>query len=127
MQPSGSRSPFFFLHAEYGGDGFYCLNLARHLGADQPFFGLSPLGRDDGRPPHDVEAMAAVYLAAVRHAQPRGPYSLGGYCSCAAVAWEMARQLVAAGEKVSLLALVEPPAVDAGRNRYPQGIIKYPI
>jgi thioesterase domain-containing protein len=114
VQPSGSRQPFFFLHAEYGGDGFYCLNLARHLGPDQPFFGLSPLGRDDGRLPHDIETMAAIYLAAVRSEQPHGPYSLGGFCSCAAVAWEMARQLVAAGEEVSLVALIEPPVVEVG-------------
>ena len=116
VQPLGSRSPFFFLHAEYGGDGFYCLNLARQLGTDQPFFGLSPLGRDDEPTPRAIEAMAAVYLTAVRDVQRRGPYALGGYCSCAVVAWEMARQLIAAGEEVSLLALVEPPAVDDGRT-----------
>jgi amino acid adenylation domain-containing protein len=116
VQPAGSRIPFFFLHAEFGGDGFYCLNVARHLGRDQPFFTLSPHGRDGGPMPVAVETMAADYVRTLRDAQARGPYLLGGFCSSAVVAWEMACQLHAAGEKVDLLVLIEPPS---GRRRRP--------
>jgi amino acid adenylation domain-containing protein len=114
VRPAGSRAPFFFLHAEYGGDGFYCLNVARHLPADQPFFGLSPLGRDGGPLPCSIEEMAASYLSIVRREQPKGPYSIGGFCSGGIVAWEMAQQLRARGEEVALLVLIEPPAVETG-------------
>jgi acyl-coenzyme A synthetase/AMP-(fatty) acid ligase/thioesterase domain-containing protein/acyl carrier protein len=110
VQPSGSRRPFYFLHAEYGGDGFYCLGVARHLGNDQPFFALSPHGRD-GRMPLAVETMAAEYVRVLCAQQPRGPYRLGGFCSAAVVAWEMGRQLIASGDVVDLLVLIEPPDV----------------
>jgi thioesterase domain-containing protein/acyl carrier protein len=115
VQPSGSRVPFFFLHAEYGGDGSYCLNLARHLGGDQPFLGLSPFGRDGEAVPCRIEEMAAGYLEIVRAEQPDGPYSIGGFCSGAVVAWEMAHQLRRQGLEVALLVLIEPPPVESGR------------
>ena len=115
VQPAGTRRPFFFLHAEYGGDGSYCLNVARHLGADQPFYGLSPLGQDGEPVPGSIEAMAAAYLAIVRQEQSVGPYSIGGFCSGAVVAWEMACQLRESGAEVGTLVLIEPPAVDGTR------------
>jgi pimeloyl-ACP methyl ester carboxylesterase len=40
---------------------------------------------------------------------PQGPYLLGGYCIGATVAMEMARQLVAKGEKITHLILIDPP------------------
>jgi thioesterase superfamily protein len=40
---------------------------------------------------------------------PRGPYGLGGHCNGAAIAFEMARRLVAQHREVASLMLVEPP------------------
>jgi thioesterase domain-containing protein len=51
--------------------------------------------------------MAASYLDAVREVQPAGPYSLGGWSFGGLVAFEMARQLVSAGEEVAILVLFE--------------------
>jgi thioesterase domain-containing protein len=50
--------------------------------------------------------------------QPEGPYQLGGFCFGGVVAYEIARQLTGAGEKVSLLAALEsaPPNVGARRD-----------
>jgi thioesterase domain-containing protein len=53
--------------------------------------------------------MAARYLAEVQTVQPEGPYLLGGWSLGAVVAFEMARQLEARGERVALLALIDPP------------------
>jgi amino acid adenylation domain-containing protein len=114
VQPAGSRSPFFFLHADYGGDGSYCLNVARHLPADQPFLGLSPLGRDGEPVPQTIEALALRYLQIVRREQHTGPYTIGGFCSGAVVAWHIAQQLRAAAEDVALLVLIEPPGIESG-------------
>ena len=114
FKSSGTRQPFFFLHAEYGGDGSYCWNVARYIGVDRPFFGLSPFGRNDEAVPASVEAMAAAYVSLLRAEQGHGPYTIGGFCSGAVVAWEMAQQLRAAGEEVALLVLIEPPAFDNG-------------
>jgi thioesterase domain-containing protein len=41
--------------------------------------------------------------------QPKGPYLLGGFSGGGLTAWEMARQLEAAGEEVALLVLLDTP------------------
>lgn len=57
--------------------------------------------------PNVVEEMAAHYVAALRTARPDGPYVLIGYSMGGSVAYEMARQLRAAGADVSGLALLD--------------------
>jgi thioesterase domain-containing protein len=58
-----------------------------------------------------VEDMASIYLAEVRRIQPTGPYQIGGYSFGALVAYEMAQQLYATGDEVSLLVIIDagPP------------------
>jgi amino acid adenylation domain-containing protein len=107
INTEGTKPPFFFMHAALQGDGFYCYNLARHLGEDQPVFALGPLGLDGSPVPPTVEMMAAAHRETIRKIQPRGPYYLGGFCFSGAVAMEVARQLQAAGERVSLVAVIE--------------------
>jgi thioesterase domain-containing protein/acyl carrier protein len=54
-----------------------------------------------------VEYMASRYLAAVREQQPNGPYLLLGFCFGGILAYEVAQQLKAAGEEVSLLVMLD--------------------
>src|SRR5207245_4506125 len=65
-----------------------------------------------------VEEMAADYLAEVRQVQPRGPYFFAGECVGGVIAFEMARQVLAAGEEMGLLVLLDsrPPRL-ASRMR----------
>jgi thioesterase domain-containing protein/acyl carrier protein len=117
IQPLGSRPPFFFVHA-HGGNvvGYY--DLARHLGPDQPFYGLQAQGLSEERvTPRRFEDMAAHYITEIRTVQPHGPYFLGGYCLGGDVAFEMAHQLRAQGEEVALLAMVQNPHPDYPRFR----------
>ena len=107
INTSGTRPPFVFLHAALQGDGFYCFNLARHLGDDQPMFALAPLGLDGTETPPTVETIAAKQLQIIRRIQPRGPYYLGGFCCSGPVAFELARVLKAAGERVEIVVLIE--------------------
>ncbi|CAM3286845.1 Amino acid adenylation domain-containing protein [Corallococcus soli] len=113
IQPGGSQPPFFCVHP-VGGNVLAYAELAKQLGPDQPFHGLQSQGLEGERPPLDtVEAMAALYVDALRAVQPQGPYRLGGWSMGGVVAYEMARQLQARGETVALLALVDPsPAKD---------------
>ncbi|MBZ5601915.1 MAG: amino acid adenylation domain-containing protein [Acidobacteriia bacterium] len=107
IQPGGSRPPLFCVHAQSGHVVFY-QSLANRLGPDQPLYGLQSAGLDGSRAPlATVEEMARHYLSEIRTVQPEGPYYLGGFCLGSYVAFEMARQLDAAGEKVSLLAIFE--------------------
>jgi thioesterase domain-containing protein len=58
-------------------------------------------------PQYGIETIAAEYVRQIRSVQPAGPYRVGGYCLGGAVAFEMARQLEAQGEKVALVALFD--------------------
>lgn len=103
----GSRTPFFCVHA-IGGAVFSYVELAQSLGPDQPFHALQARGFDSRSEPFtDMEEMAAEYVRAIRTVQPEGPYRLGGWSFGGAVAFEMARQLRAAGARVDLLALLD--------------------
>lgn len=113
IQPQGTRPPFFCVHAMGGNVNNYYL-LARYLGADQPFYGLqAPPLHEATAEDTQVEEMAARYVEALQEVQPVGPYLLGGYSFGSFVAYEMARQLHAQGQRVSLLALLDTysPAV----------------
>jgi amino acid adenylation domain-containing protein len=107
IQAGGSRSPLFLVHA-IGGNVLTYRYLARHLGSDQPVYALQAQGLDGKQAPlRRVEDIAAQYVRAIRHLQPQGPYWLGGYSFGGTVAFEMARQLQAAGQSVPLVALID--------------------
>jgi amino acid adenylation domain-containing protein len=113
VEPRGTRPPFFFLHGDYLSGGFYCANLARHLGPDQPFHVLPPCGLEGQAVPSSYEAMARRHLEALRSVQPEGPYRLGGLCNGGLVAFEMARLLAAQGQRVDVLVPVAASASNA--------------
>jgi amino acid adenylation domain-containing protein len=114
LQPHGDRSPFFCVHPA-GGNKLCYVDLARQLGEGQPFYGLqSPEGDGGGEPLVKIEGLAALYLEALRSVQPRGPYLLGGWSLGGIVAFEMAQQLLAQGQQVALLALLDSVAAGTG-------------
>ncbi|HET6178196.1 MAG TPA: amino acid adenylation domain-containing protein [Candidatus Sulfotelmatobacter sp.] len=107
IQPLGSKPPLFLAHGA-GGTVIIYRDLARHLGPDQPVYGLQAQGLDGSQTCLSrVEDMASHYLKAIRTIQPEGPYFLGGLSFGGTVAFEMARQLRAQGEEVALLALFD--------------------
>jgi thioesterase domain-containing protein len=53
--------------------------------------------------------MAEDYIADIRSVQPEGPYYIGGFSAGGVVAYEMARQLCARGQRVAVLALLDTP------------------
>jgi amino acid adenylation domain-containing protein len=113
VQPNGSKQPFFYLHGDFNGGGLYCLNLARHLGPDQPFYALQPHGVDGDEIPATIEAMARDHVETLRAFQPEGPYFLGGHCNGGLIAFEMAQQLKSQGQEVALLAIICATATNA--------------
>jgi thioesterase domain-containing protein len=107
LQSDGEGTPFFCVHP-IGGHVMCYWDLARHLGADRPFYGLQaqePAAAGDSYA--TIEEMAARYVEAVREVRPEGPYLLGGWSMGGVVAYEMARQLLAQGQQVEMLALVD--------------------
>lgn len=113
IQRGSSTRPFFFLHGDFNGGGFYCVNLARGLGVEHSFYAVQPHGLDGGVVPPTIEAMAESRIKEIRALQPHGPYLLGGYCNGGTVAFEMARQLQSQGETIDLLILLCASASNA--------------
>jgi thioesterase domain-containing protein len=113
LRPQGGLPPFFCVHPA-GGNAWAYRALAHHLGTEQPFYGLQALGVDSDHPPlSDLEAMARSYVEAVRRVEPRGPYRLGGWSFGGVAAYEMARQLTAAGAEVPVVVMLDTVAPGA--------------
>ena len=110
LRDEGRLPPFVFLHGDFTGGGFYSRALAHALGREQPVLIVHPHGLVDPAIPETIEAMAADRVAALRALRPRGPYLLGGHCNGALVAFEMARQLIAQGEHVPMVVIIEARA-----------------
>jgi amino acid adenylation domain-containing protein len=110
IQPGNpQRLPLFLVHG-MGGSVVGYADLARHLGPDQPVYGLQARGLDGlGEPHHRMEDMAAFNIEAMQSLQPSGPYHLAGYCFGGIVAFEMAQQLEAKGQRVGLLVIMDVP------------------
>ena len=90
-----------------GGNVNNLVTLGRALGAQRPVIGLQTRGILGHRMHDSIEATAADHLTNIRRYQPQGPYLLAGYSGGALTAFEMARQLRAAGEKVGFLGLLD--------------------
>jgi thioesterase domain-containing protein len=118
MQPKGSRLPFFCV-AGMGGNLANLRRLALMVGEDQPFYGLQPPGLD-GRQKrlYRVEALAEHYIEELLAFQPQGPFFLGGYSGGGVAAYEMARQLGAAGHQVGFLGFLDSFSPALPRKSY---------
>jgi len=109
LQPRGSRTPVYAV-AGHNGDVFTYRTLVRHLGDDQPFYGLEPPGLDGhSEPLASVEALAGYFATQIREFQPDGPYIIAGYCAGGGIAFELAQQLQRSGATISFLALFACP------------------
>jgi amino acid adenylation domain-containing protein len=107
LQQSADRVPFVCVHPA-GGNIHSYLELAKLLGAEQPFYGVQARGLEkDEQPITNIEEMAALYVQELLMVQPEGPYLLGGWSFGGLVAFEMARQLRERGAEVKLVALID--------------------
>jgi len=110
IQPKGTKAPLFGVHVLGKGLSFY-RPMAKHLGDDQPLYGLSAQLVDDQETvTRDVKGLAAYYIQNLRSLQPQGPYHLVGCSFGGLVAFEMAQQLYAEGENIALLAMFDSSA-----------------
>jgi thioesterase domain-containing protein/acyl carrier protein len=107
VQAQGSRPPFYCVHG-VGGEVLGFSELARLLAPDQPFYAFRSAGHDGTHEPlTQIEAQAALYIKEMRALQPAGPYYLGGFSHGGRVAFEMAQQLIAMGQEVGFVGVLD--------------------
>ena len=107
MHSEGKQRAIFALPGA-GGMSLSLQQLSHALGDNQPFYCIEARGLYGDEPLLDtIEAMATDSIAAMEKVQPKGPYRLLGYSNGGVVAFEMVRQLLAKGQKVESLTLLD--------------------
>jgi len=107
MQTRGELPPLFCV-AGLGGNPLNLRFLVKALRMNQPFYGLQHRGVDGVLPPHrTMKAMAEEFLDDIRSIQPHGPYHVAGYSTGGVAAYELARLLIAQGESVDAVILLD--------------------
>jgi amino acid adenylation domain-containing protein len=97
--------PLFVVH-EVWGEVLYGPALAASMEPTCSVYGLA--GRDVTEPPvADLAGHASRLVQSVRAVQARGPYRLLGWSFGGVLAYEIARQLIDAGEHVEFLGLLD--------------------
>lgn len=91
-----------------GGTVFAYGHLARELTPDLRVWGV-PSPVDEPEAETSLQALVERHLAVVRRVQPSGPYRLAGWSMGGILAYEIARELRAAGEDVTAVGLLDSP------------------
>jgi thioesterase domain-containing protein/acyl carrier protein len=116
IKPGTSHPPLFLVH-DADGETILYRNLAYALNSDRAVYGLQPYGRDGFPILHTrISDMVSHYIETIRTVQPTGPYLLGGLCVGGILAFEIALQLQARGEKVAFVGLIDAVDVQAPRK-----------
>jgi acetoacetyl-CoA synthetase len=103
---AGTGDPVFITHGMSGDANFS--ELARQTRTNHPIYGIrAKLALDPKQPFDRIEDIARHHVEVIRTIQPKGPYALIGYSFGGLVALEMSRCLLADGENVALLALLD--------------------
>jgi len=101
------KQPIFLVHP-IGGHIHIYHDLAHCLDIEQAVYAIPAQGVDGKtRPLTQIEEMATHYINVLRVVQPEGPYFLGGHSFGGLVAFEMAQQLHALGQRITLLFMMD--------------------
>ncbi len=98
-------APIFFAHS-IAGSSLYARAYVPYLPPSTPVYGLRMSARR-ALAPTSLETLAADHVQAIRAVQPEGPYHLAGYSFGAHLAFEIARQLSVAGDRLGVLAIID--------------------
>ncbi|MFG2330906.1 amino acid adenylation domain-containing protein [Streptomyces sp. NPDC048604] len=108
----GAAAPVFFAHPA-GSEVVCYMPFAELLQGGRPVYALASPPPVDGRLPYaGFGERAAAYAELIRGVQPRGPYTVVGWCYGGANAYAVAAELERAGERVSVVMMdAHAPAV----------------
>ncbi len=125
-QGNPGRGTPLFIVAGMLGNVLNLRHLALLMGNDRPVYGLQAKGLIGDDTAHQtIEDAATAYIAEIRAVQPDGPYLLGGYSGGGITAYDMAQKLVAAGQVVQTVVMLDTPLpVRPSLTRTDKAIIK---
>lgn len=104
---SAVNKPLFMFAGVRGGPDTF-RELAAQLGDDRPVYGVHHIGaQHEDELVRNVTRMAQLYAAEVRGVQRHGPYFLFGYSLGGMIVFELARELMAQGERVGLVIMAD--------------------
>lgn len=107
LKAGSEEQPVFIAHG-LGGSVMDFYQVVKHIQTSHAIHGMQAKGIDGAEEAQDrIEDMARYSLDSVRQIQPHGPYLLIGFSLGGLVTLEMAQQLIAEGEKVGLLAMLD--------------------
>ncbi len=117
VKATGTHSPLLLIPGA-GSDVPALSSLGRHMDVAQPLYGLRMPGLGEGEKPlHQVEAIAAYMVAALRREGTIRSFKIGGISFGGLVALEIARQLQLSGEPVNHVYLLDTSAPRHPRRR----------
>ncbi|MFP5271127.1 amino acid adenylation domain-containing protein [Coleofasciculus sp.] len=106
IQPHGLKPPLFFANSPSA-----ARKLSTYFGNEQPIYGLSIFGLEDIDEQKlsslRIQDIAKQFVRDMRQIKPQGPYLIAAYCADSTIAFEMAQQILAQGQKVALLAFID--------------------
>jgi acyl carrier protein len=103
LNTQGSKQAVFWCLQRYG----ELTQLAKHLGDDQPVYGMRSGVRVMEKTQDNIDALAEHHLEEILAIQPEGPFVIGGNCQAAQIAFQVASGLRARGHEITLLFLLE--------------------
>ncbi len=107
IKSKGTKTPLYIIHGA-GLNVLKFIDLSKHLDDDQPVFGIQGTGLNQNNEPYNsIEEIAEHYISSITKKNPNGPYALAGYSFGGIIAFEMAKQLINQGKKVSVLAMLD--------------------
>ncbi len=103
----GTQPTLFVAHG-IGGTVMELFQLVNHIDLPNAIYGTQSIGIDGtSTAPETIEAMAEVYLHAIKKVQPRGPYFLIGHSLGGLIMLEIAQRLSQRRDQIGLLAMMD--------------------
>jgi len=113
LRPGRAGIPVFFIH-DGDGEVIPYRNLALHLDAEHPVYGVCPRSRGEFPMLHTrLTEIVDEYVEQIRNTHTTGPYIVGGLCIGGFIAFEVARRLREQGQEVPLVVLLDVAHVKA--------------
>ena len=100
-----------FLIQPAGGTVFCYAQLAHKLDPRTPIYGIRASGMESGEEVlSDLPGLVSRYIQELRSVRPEGPYVLGGHSAGGVMAFAVAQQLLAQGQEVRAVIMLDSPS-----------------